>query len=144
MTEQFLIALLTAVVAVVSVFTRQWLTTKVGPERLATMARIAKEVVVAADERAVGLGLGGEDKYTYAALAFKDLAKRLGIKVTDAEVDALVHSALAEHKEAEVLKTQVATAQSAYDQGAADLLQSLMGQPDPDLAEVLVKEPATE
>lgn len=98
--EQYVMLLVTAVVGLVTYGAKQWLTVKLGPERLSNATALAQRAVIAAERVKVGgVKLDGPTKYEYASTALTTAAKAVGIKLKPEVANALIHSALAEVEE---------------------------------------------
>lgn len=77
-----------------------WLKAYLTPSRLDTLVNLARTVVAGAEEAGRFLDLSSEDKHSYADAALRDFAKRLGVRLTDAEVTTLIQAVLyAEHEQ---------------------------------------------
>lgn len=85
------VPLLGAVVMAVRSFIR----TKLTPQRLSTVSQLARVAVDAAEEvgRAID-GVGPAEKFSYAEGVLKQSAKRVGVKLTNQEANAFIHSIL--------------------------------------------------
>ena len=99
MTEQIL-SLLTATLAVIGYFVRDYLRTRGVPAKMGTALEFARTAVAAAEKigRTVA-EVSGPEKYEIASTALKQLSKRVGVKLTDAEVSTLIHAVLNESDE---------------------------------------------
>lgn len=92
--EPILLSILTVVVGALGAGLRAWLKTLLTPARMETLINMARTVVAAADEIGNALTLPPSEKYAYAEDALRDLAKRTGVRLTDSEVNALIHAVL--------------------------------------------------
>lgn len=94
--EQIL-AIVSIVLAGAVPIIRQAILTKWTPSRLAQVSNIARGAVRAAEKLAALVpGTTGQAKLTFAVSVVEAGAKRLGVKLTDDEVLAAIHFALAE------------------------------------------------
>lgn len=98
---QEIVALVVAALGYGAVQLRAWFLAKSGPGRLGTVHNLAQLAVTAAEEAAhaaaqSGAVMSSDGKYAVASTALTDLAKRVGLNLTDAEVHALIHAVLAD------------------------------------------------
>lgn len=89
-----LIAILAPLVATFIVAVRRWLQAQLTPQRLAAVGQLARVATDAAEEVGRVLEAKPGDKYTYAENFLKQSARRVGIKLTDEEANAFIHSVL--------------------------------------------------
>jgi hypothetical protein len=113
--KQEIVLLAVASLAVLLRYLRAWIQTKLTPERLAHLTDLANMAVRAAEQvgedtrtPAVTAGdnpetipdqpapITSDGKYALASSALQAGAKRMGIKLTDAEVSSYIHAALRE------------------------------------------------
>ena len=92
--EQYIVALITAVIGAVAVGVRQWLQTKLKPQQFNSVIAFASDVVAAAEQAGDKLGWDGPAKYEYAQTSLDSLAKRVGINLKPEESNAIIHSAV--------------------------------------------------
>jgi len=92
--EQYIVALITAVIGAVAVGVRQWLQTKLKPQQFNSVIAFASDVVAAAEQAGDKLGWDGPAKYEYAQTSLESLAKRVGINLKPEESNAIIHSAV--------------------------------------------------
>lgn len=91
-----LVALLTAVVGLVTYFYNDYKKAKTGPERLSAVLGMARTVTIAAEQLGKDLGIPGAEKYGYAEQALTTMAKRVGLKLKPEEANAFIHAVLNE------------------------------------------------
>lgn len=99
--DEYIIALLTTVVGAVGYAVRQWLKTVLTPRRLNALISMARAAIAGAEEVGNVLELGPAEKLAYAENALRDLSKRLGLRLTESEVNALIHAILYEEHQVE-------------------------------------------
>lgn len=92
--EQYIVALITAVIGAIAVGVRQWLQTKLKPQQFNSVIAFASDVVSAAEQAGDKLGWDGPAKYEYAQTSLESLAKRVGINLKPEESNAIIHSAV--------------------------------------------------
>lgn len=71
-----------------------WLRAHIKPQQLASVRQLAAQAVRAAESLGVDFGAEAKDKFDFAKSALIDGAKKVGIKLTDAEVISFVQAAL--------------------------------------------------
>lgn len=122
--EQYIIALITAVIGGISMAIRQWLQTKMKPQQFGAVMAFAADAVSAAEQAGFSLGWDGPAKYEYAQTALESLAKRVGVNLKPEETNAIIHSAL------KGVKDITAYGQSAldasYNKGANDGIETIL------------------
>lgn len=94
MDQEFIIALTTAVLAGLGGLARQWAKTALTPRRLESLGDLVHIVVAAAEEVGRVFDLDSGAKYDYAENALRDAAKTLGLRLSDAELNAYIHALL--------------------------------------------------
>jgi hypothetical protein len=93
----FILALLAAIGGAV----RAYLKTVLTPQRLTTLLDMARAAIAGAEELGHALDLPSEEKYAYAENALRAMAKRLGLRLTDDELNAYIHALLHQQHETE-------------------------------------------
>lgn len=73
------------------------------PGQLAAVVELARTAVQAAQEYGVAQDFDGATKLQYAKSALQAGAKKVGIKLTDAELSSFLHAALREMKQVAAL-----------------------------------------
>lgn len=96
MDTELIQALLVPVIGYLLVELRRFLTTKLTPERLQAVSQLARVAVEASEElgRAADGDFGPGEKYEYAERVLKQSARRVGVKLTNDEAAAFIHSVL--------------------------------------------------
>lgn len=89
-----LIALFAPLVATLIVMARRFLQARFTPDRLAAVSQLARVAVDAADEIGRAADVTPGDKFTYAEGFLKQAAARVGVKLTNEEANAFIHSVL--------------------------------------------------
>lgn len=98
--EPIITSIVVGVLAAIGRAVHVWLKAYLTPQRLDTLINLARTVVAGAEEAGNFLNLSSEDKHRYADAALRDFAKRLGVRLTDAEVTTLIQAVLyAEHEQ---------------------------------------------
>lgn len=92
--EQYVAFVVTAILAALGTFVRQWVKTNLTPQRLAAFGELVGIVVTGAEEVGRVANLSGAEKYEYAENALRQGAKTLGLKLSDAELNAYIHALL--------------------------------------------------
>ena len=124
--EQYIVALITAVIGGISLTVRQWLQTRVKPQQFGAIMAFAGDAVSAAEQAGVHLGWDGPTKYEYAETALQSLAKRVGISLKPEETNAIIHSALKGVKDIAAYGQQAIDA--SYSKGANDGISSVLNE----------------
>lgn len=124
--EQYIVALITAVIGGISMAVRQWLQTKMKPQQFGAVMAFAADAVAAAEQAGKSLGWDGPAKYEYAQTALEALAKRVGITLKPEETNAIVHSALKGVKDIAAYGQQAIDA--SYNKGANDGISSVLNE----------------
>lgn len=124
--EQYIIALITAIIGGISVTVRQWLQTKVKPQQFGAVMAFAGDVVSAAEQAGTHLGWDGPAKYEYAETALQSLAKRVGISLKPEETNAIIHSALKGVKD--IASYSQKALEDSYNKGANDGISTLLNE----------------
>jgi hypothetical protein len=124
--EQYIVALITAVIGGISMAVRQWLQTKVKPQQFGAVMAFASDAVSAAEQAGVHLGWDGPAKYEYAQTALESLAKRVGVKLKPEEANAIIHSALKGFKDITAYGQQAID--DSYNKGANDGISTLLNE----------------
>ena len=88
-------SIVVAVLGLLAKAANDWLQANITPTKLAHVSDLARVAVLGAEKLGNEV-LSGPNKYIAAEMALKAGAKRFGIKLTDAEASAYIHSALAE------------------------------------------------
>lgn len=93
--REVILAAIVPLMASAVVAVRAWLKTTLTPQRLQAVSQLARVAVDAADEvgRAIDT-VNGPEKYEYAERVLMQSAKRVGIKLTNEEANAFIHSVL--------------------------------------------------
>jgi hypothetical protein len=111
--QNALAALIVAIIPIAVYYLRVYVKSHFTPVQLQLASQAAAGVVSAAERQGLDLGLTGSDKYDIASTALKKFGKTVGLKLSDDEVNALVHSALDDLKAND-------TTNNAYYQGFID------------------------
>lgn len=77
---------------------RSWVKAHTSPQNFATIASLASQAVVASEELARGTDIPNDVKFSVAADALTASAKRLGIKLSEDEVQSFLNAAVAQVK----------------------------------------------
>lgn len=85
---------------------RVYVLAHVTPHQLSAMSGLAHQAVEAAQLLGKTTGIAGADKYVLASDALVASSKRLGIRLKPDEVQAFIHAALKDVKEAESFAQQ--------------------------------------
>jgi hypothetical protein len=97
MEAEFIELIITTIVALVALGARSYLRSNQEPGKMANVMRLATSIVQGVElygrDRE---DVGGADKLALAVSALTAGAKRFGVKLSDDEAKAIVHSALAE------------------------------------------------
>jgi hypothetical protein len=94
--EQFLAVLLTAVVAGLGKLLNGWIATRTASDRTSETLVLSRVAVAAAEEVGKKLDLSSADKLRYAKDALGKAGRRLGMRLTDEELDAFIHAVVGE------------------------------------------------
>jgi hypothetical protein len=125
--EQYIVALITAIIGGLGIAFRQYLQTKLKPQQFNTVVGFATEVVNAAQQAGDKMGWDGSQKYEYAQTSLETLAKRVGVTLKPEESNAIIHAAVKAMKD--VAKFQQdstdATFQRGVEYGVNQLLSSI-------------------
>jgi hypothetical protein len=124
--EQYIIALITAVIGGISMAVRQWLQTKIKPQQFGAVMAFASDAVAAAEQAGVHLGWDGPAKYEYAQTALESLAKRVGVNLKPEEANAIIHSALKGFKDVTAYGQKAID--DSYNKGANDGISTLLAE----------------
>jgi hypothetical protein len=124
--EQYIVALITAVVGAVAVAARQWLQTKVKPQQFNSIMSFANDVVAGAEQAGASLGWDGPAKFEYAQTSLESLAKRVGINLKPEESNAIIHSAVKAIKD--VTAYQQNTTDAVFQRGVEHGVNTLLDQ----------------
>ena len=113
--EQYIVALITAVIGAIAVGVRQYLQTKLKPQQFNTVIGFAADVVAAAEQAGTKMGWDGPAKYEYAQTSLETLSKRVGINLKPEESNAIIHAAVKGMKD--VLAYQQDSAEANFQRG---------------------------
>lgn len=113
--EQYIAALITAVIGAIAVAARQWLQTKLKPQQFNTVISFAADVVSAAEQAGDKMGWDGPQKYEYAQTSLETLSKRVGINLKPEESNAIIHAAVKGMKD--VVNFQKDTVEASFQRG---------------------------
>jgi hypothetical protein len=91
---ELIAAVLAPLIASLVVAVQRWLQARITPERLATVSQLARVATGAAEEIGRATNASPGDKFTYAEGFLKESARRVGIKLSEAEANAFIHSVL--------------------------------------------------
>lgn len=86
--------LVPVVVAILGYLYRTFIKTRLNPARIDHAIRYARVAVAAAEELGRTLDLDSAGKYEYAADKLTAFSKRVGLKLTPTEANALIHAVL--------------------------------------------------
>jgi len=111
--QSALAALIVAIIPIAVYWLRAYVKSHFTPTQLQLVSQAAAGTVSAAERMGLDAGLSGSDKYAIASEALKRFGKTIGLKLSDDEVNALVHSALDDLKASD-------TTTNAYYQGFVD------------------------
>jgi predicted flavoprotein YhiN len=128
--EQYIVALITAVVGAAAVAIRQYLQTKLKPQQFNTVIGFAADVVSAAEQAGTKMGWDGPAKYEYAQTSLESLSKRVGINLKPEESNAIIHAAVKGMKDITAYQndTTEATFQRGVEFGINQLLTEIQTQ----------------
>lgn len=112
--------LLVTIAGAAVVFIRQYIKARFSPQQLAAVGNMASLVVEASEVLGKDQTVNSADKYHIAEQALLDLAKRVGLKLSGAEVNALIHAALGVQRANESDGMNPELLAAAYDQGWVD------------------------
>lgn len=124
--DQYIVALITAIIGAVGLAVRQWLTTKLKPQQFNAVVGFATDVVAAAEQAGAALGWDGPAKYEYAQTSLESLAKRVGITLKPEESNAIIHASVKAMKDIKEIRTNTAEAQ--FQQGAEYMMNRLINE----------------
>lgn len=91
-----LLAFLLATITLAGAGLRSYIRTVLTPRRIASIVDWSRNAVLAAEKLGDTLDLDGPAKYSYAESAVEAFAKRLGVKLSPQETNAIVHAVLVE------------------------------------------------
>lgn len=91
-----LTALVLSLIPIISLYLRAYVRAKFTPAQLATASAAAATAVQAAQVMGKAVEASGSTKLEWARQSLAELTKRLGLKLSEAELDALIHAALDE------------------------------------------------
>lgn len=99
--EPFITPIVLAIIAAIGQGIRGWLKTRLTPERMNTLLGQARIVVSATEQVAnslndVGTPMTSGDKYAWAEASLKKFSKRLGLRLSDEELNSYIHAVLYE------------------------------------------------
>lgn len=86
--------LIPVVAAILGYLYRTFIKTRLNPARIDHAIRYARVAVAAAEELGRTLDLDSAGKYEYAADKLTAFSKRVGLKLTPTEANALIHAVL--------------------------------------------------
>ena len=124
--EQYITALITAVIAAGAVAFRQWLQTKVKPQQFNAIMGFAADVVNGAEQAGASLGWDGPAKFEYAQTSLESLSKRMGITLKPEESNAIIHSAVKAVKD--VAAYQQSASDAVFQRGVEHGVNTLLDQ----------------
>lgn len=99
----FIQTVIVAVLTAIGAGVRQWLKAVLTPRRIQAFVNQARLAISAAEEVGNVLELSSPEKYQWAEDALRDLTKRSGLRLTDAELNAYIHALLYEEHVAEAI-----------------------------------------
>lgn len=128
--EQYIVALITAVIGAIAVAARQYLQTKLKPQQFNTVIGFAADVVSAAEQAGDKMGWDGPAKYEYAQTSLETLSKRVGITLKPEESNAIIHAAVKGLKDITAYQENTADAnfQRGVEYGVNQLLTEIQAQ----------------
>ena len=128
--EQYIVALITAVIGAIAVGVRQYLQTKLKPQQFNTVIGFAADVVAAAEQAGDKLGWDGPSKYEYAQTSLESLSKRVGITLKPEESNAIIHAAVKGMKDIATYQNDSAEAnfKRGVEYGVNQLLTEIQAQ----------------
>lgn len=128
--EQYIVALITAVIGAIAVAARQYLQTKLKPQQFNTVIGFAADVVSAAEQAGDKMGWDGPAKYEYAQTSLETLSKRVGINLKPEESNAIIHAAVKGLKDITAYQENTADAnfQRGVEYGVNQLLTEIQAQ----------------
>lgn len=89
-------ALVLSLIPIISLYLRAYVRAKFTPAQLATASAAAATAVQAAQVMGKAVEAPGSTKLEWARKSLAELTKRIGLNLSDAELDALIHAALDE------------------------------------------------
>jgi len=128
--EQYIAALITAVIGAIAVGVRQWLQTKLKPQQFNAIIGFATDVVAAAEQAGDKLGWDGAAKYEYAQTSLESLSKRVGITLKPEESNAIIHAAVKGFRDVTAMQENNAEVsfQRGVEYGVNQLLNEIQAQ----------------
>lgn len=124
--DEIVFTLITAIVGAIGVGVRQWLKATLTPTRLDSLASMVQAVISGAEEVGRVLDLDSAAKYEYAENALRNLAKQVGLRLSDAELNVLIHAFLYNQRKADELASESAQVEeflAALEEGMAQDLE---------------------
>lgn len=96
--NEAIVGLLAAILALVGAGVRSYIKTTLTPRRMAAIVEWTRNAVTAAEKLGldVDLELDGPGKYRVAEQSVEVFAKRVGLKLSPAETNTLIHAVLVE------------------------------------------------
>lgn len=128
--EEYIVALITAVIGAIAVGVRQYLQTKLKPQQFNAVISFAADVVAAAEQAGDKLGWDGPAKYEYAQTSLESLSKRVGISLKPEESNAIIHAAVKGFRDVTALQENSAEVsfQRGVEYGVNQLLNEIQAQ----------------
>jgi hypothetical protein len=128
--EEYIVALITAVIGALAVGIRQWMQTKLKPQQFNTVIGFATDVVAAAEQAGDKMGWDGPAKYEYAQTSLETLSKRVGINLKPEESNAIIHAAVKGMRDITAYQSETteATFQRGVEYGINQLLTEIQTQ----------------
>ncbi len=96
---EILTPLVTALVGYLMYLLQTWLKANIAPKQYAALAGLANTAVDAVEQLDRVSKLSSEQKYDLASETLTKSAKRLGVKLSEVEVNAFVHAAVKDLKD---------------------------------------------
>jgi hypothetical protein len=128
--EEYIVALITAVIGALAVGIRQWMQAKLKPQQFNTVIGFAADVVSAAEQAGTKMGWDGPAKYEYAQTSLETLSKRVGINLKPEESNAIIHAAVKGMRDITAYQSETteATFQRGVEYGINQLLTEIQAQ----------------
>lgn len=128
--EEYIVALITAVIGAAAVGVRQYLQTKLKPQQFNAVINFAADVVAAAEQAGNKLGWDGPAKYEYAQTSLESLSKRVGISLKPEESNAIIHAAVKGFRDVTALQENNAEVsfQRGVEYGVNQILSEIQAQ----------------